>query len=48
LCMPFAGAIADRPDVRRLALGSMTVHALGLVGVLVMLRPRCNRGRGRP
>src|SRR5450755_1471693 len=38
LCMPFAGAIADRHDVRRLALGSMTVQALSLLGVLVMLR----------
>ncbi|HEX2746068.1 MAG TPA: MFS transporter, partial [Streptosporangiaceae bacterium] len=38
LCMPFAGAIADRHDVRRLAMGSMTVQALGLLGVLVMLR----------
>jgi hypothetical protein len=35
LCMPFAGAIADRHDVRRLAMGSMTVQALSL---LVMLR----------
>src|SRR6202042_3988138 len=38
LCMPFAGAMADRRDVRRLALGSMTVQALSLLGVLVMLR----------
>ena len=38
LCMPFAGAIADRHDVRRLALGSMMVQALSLLGVLVMLR----------
>ena len=38
LCMPFAGAIADRRDVRRLALGSMVVQALSLLGVLVMLR----------
>jgi MFS family permease len=38
LCMPFAGARADRRDVRRLALGSMLVQALGLLGVLVMLR----------
>src|ERR1700735_4066153 len=38
LCMPFAGAIADRHDVRRLAIGSMAVQALGLPGVLVMLR----------
>jgi len=28
LCMPFAGAIAVRRDVRRLALGSMTVAGL--------------------
>jgi MFS family permease len=38
LCMPFAGAMADRHDVRRLALGSMAVQALGLLGVLVLLR----------
>jgi Major Facilitator Superfamily len=38
LCMPFAGAITDRHDVRRLALGSMMVQALSLLGVLVMLR----------
>jgi MFS family permease len=38
LCMPFAGAIADRRDVRRLALGSMMVQALSLLGVLVTLR----------
>jgi predicted MFS family arabinose efflux permease len=38
LFMPFAGAIADRHDVRRLALGSMMVQALGLLGVLVVLR----------
>src|SRR3984957_18127156 len=38
LCMPFAGASADRRDVRRLAVGSMTVQALSLLGVLVMLR----------
>ncbi len=38
LCMPFAGAMTDRHDVRRLALGSMLVQALCLVGVLVMLR----------
>lgn len=38
LCMPFAGAIADRHDVRRLAMGSMLVQALSLLGVLVMLR----------
>src|SRR5450755_3007418 len=38
LCMPFAGAITDRRDVRRLAMGSMTVQALSLLGVLVMLR----------
>jgi MFS family permease len=38
LCMPFAGVISDRHDVRRLAMGSMTVQALGLLGVLVMLR----------
>lgn len=38
LCMPFAGAMADRHDVRRLALGSMLVQALCLLGVLVMLR----------
>ena len=38
LCMPFAGAMADRHDVRRLALGSMLVQALCLLGVLVMLK----------
>ena len=38
MCMPFAGAMADRRDVRRLALGSMMVQALSLLGVLVMLR----------
>src|SRR5271155_2785212 len=38
LCMPFAGAIADRHDVRRLAIGSMAVQALGLLGLLAMLR----------
>jgi hypothetical protein len=38
LCMPFAGAVADRRDVRRLAIGSMTVQALSLLAVLVMLR----------
>jgi hypothetical protein len=38
LCMPFAGAIADRRDVRRLALGAMGVQALSLLGVLVLLR----------
>jgi MFS family permease len=38
MCMPFAGAFADRHDVRRLALGSMAVQALGLLGVLAMLR----------
>src|SRR3984957_18654365 len=38
LCMPFAGAMADRCDVRRLALGSMAVQALSLLGVLVLLR----------
>src|ERR1700722_7576368 len=38
LCMPFACTIADRHDVRRLAIGSMAVQALGLLGVLVMLR----------
>jgi MFS family permease len=38
VCMPFAGAIADRRDVRRLALGSMTVQAISLLGVLVVLR----------
>src|SRR5450755_4709112 len=37
LCMPFAGAITDRHDVRRLALGSMMVQALSLLGVVVML-----------
>src|ERR1700733_11693814 len=38
LCMPFAGAITDRHDVRGLALGSMTVQALSLLGLLVILR----------
>ena len=38
VCMPFAGAMADRRDVRRLALGSMLVQALCLLGVLVVLR----------
>jgi len=29
LCMPFAGAIADRRDVRKLAMGSMTARRPG-------------------
>jgi hypothetical protein len=46
LCMPFAGAITDRHDVRRLALGSMMVQALSLLGVLaVALSPALTAGR---
>lgn len=38
LWMPFAGAFADRHNVRTLAMGSMAVQALSLLGLLVMLR----------
>ena len=38
LCMPFAGAFADRHNVRTLAVGSMAVQTLSLLGVLALLR----------
>ena len=35
--MPFAGAFADRHNVRMLAIGSMAVQTLAVLGVLATL-----------